>query len=75
MLVVLIDKLLKTQVVECQAVASWLFAPEVSADFTRLVIMVFFFLFKWIHAGNISKCSRILSQMKAIYDFLSLMYF
>ena len=35
MLTIIIDKLLKTQVVECAAVANWLFSAEMSHDFTR----------------------------------------
>ncbi|ELT97533.1 hypothetical protein CAPTEDRAFT_202900 [Capitella teleta] len=34
MLVFLVDKLLKTQVVGCGAVANWIFSPEMSGDFT-----------------------------------------
>ena len=40
MLTIIIDKLLKTQVVECAAVANWLFSAEMSHDFTR-----FYFFF------------------------------
>jgi nuclear cap-binding protein subunit 1 len=34
MMVVLIDKLLKTQIIECQAVANWIFSPDMSSDLT-----------------------------------------
>ncbi len=35
MLVVLVDKLLKTQIVECSAVANWLFSKEMTSEFTK----------------------------------------
>ena len=34
-MVVLVDKLLKTQIVECAAVANWLFSREMSSEFTK----------------------------------------
>ncbi len=38
MMVVLVDKLLKTQVVECAAVANWIFSKEMVDDFTKLYV-------------------------------------
>jgi hypothetical protein len=38
MLVVLIDKLLKTQIVECAAVANWVFSKEMVPEFTKCYI-------------------------------------
>ncbi|XP_074649967.1 nuclear cap-binding protein subunit 1-like [Tubulanus polymorphus] len=38
MLIVLIDKMLKTQIVECSAVANWIFSPEMFKDFTSFYI-------------------------------------
>ena len=35
MMVVLVDKLLKTQIVECAAVANWLFSKEMVSEFTK----------------------------------------
>ncbi|WAR00785.1 NCBP1-like protein [Mya arenaria] len=35
MMVVLTDKLLKTQIVDCSAVANWLFSADMAADFTK----------------------------------------
>ncbi len=35
MMVVLVDKLLKTQIIECAAVANWIFSKEMMADFTK----------------------------------------
>ena len=34
-MVVLVDKLLKTQIIECAAVANWIFSKEMMADFTK----------------------------------------
>ena len=38
MLVVLIDKMLKTQIVECAAVANWVFSKEMVPEFTKCYI-------------------------------------
>lgn len=38
MLCVLIDKLLKTQIVECSAVATWIFSKEMNTDFTKMYL-------------------------------------
>lgn len=38
MLCVLVDKLLKTQVVECSAVATWIFSKEMNNDFTKMYL-------------------------------------
>ena len=35
MMVVLVDKLLKTQIVECAAVANWIFSKDMMTDFTK----------------------------------------
>ena len=38
MLCVVIDKLLKTQIVECSAVATWIFSKEMTNDFTKMYL-------------------------------------
>ncbi|XP_063770310.1 nuclear cap-binding protein subunit 1 [Pseudophryne corroboree] len=38
MIAVLVDKMIRTQIVDCAAVANWIFSPELSHDFTRLYI-------------------------------------
>nr|CAG4643826.1 EOG090X03JL [Lepidurus arcticus] len=37
-LCVLVDKMLKTQIVECSAVANWLFSKEMSGEFTKTYV-------------------------------------
>lgn len=39
MIVVLVDKLLKTQIIECSAVANWLFSREMSSEFPKFVFV------------------------------------
>ncbi|XP_054287102.1 nuclear cap-binding protein subunit 1 [Macrosteles quadrilineatus] len=38
MMCVLIDKMLKTQILECSAVANWIFSKEMTAEFTKLYL-------------------------------------
>lgn len=38
MLCVLVDKLLKTQIVECSAVATWVFSKEMTSEFTKMYL-------------------------------------
>ncbi|XP_040273221.1 nuclear cap-binding protein subunit 1 [Bufo bufo] len=38
MIAVLVDKMIRMQIVDCAAVANWIFSPEISPDFTRLYI-------------------------------------
>jgi nuclear cap-binding protein subunit 1 len=35
MLTVLIDKMLKTQIIECSSVANWIFSKEMTSQFTK----------------------------------------
>jgi len=35
MQVILVDKLVKTQIVECQAVAKWVFSAEMASELTK----------------------------------------
>ena len=34
-MVVIVDKLLKTQIVECASVANWIFSKDMLAEFTK----------------------------------------
>ena len=38
MMVVLVDKLLRTEVVDCSSVANWLFSFEMQHEFTRYIV-------------------------------------
>ncbi|KAJ8977997.1 hypothetical protein NQ317_004542 [Molorchus minor] len=38
MMTVLVDKMLKTQIVECSAVANWIFSKEMSTEFTKMYL-------------------------------------
>lgn len=38
MMVVIVDKLLKTQIVECSSVATWIFSKEMSSEFTKMYL-------------------------------------
>jgi nuclear cap-binding protein subunit 1 len=60
MMVMLVDKLLKTQVVECAAVANWIFSKEMVQDFTKL------YVWEMLHLTI-----RYVTYFFAFYDFLS----
>lgn len=38
MIIVLVDKMVRTQIVDCAAVAKWLFSPDMASDFTRMYV-------------------------------------
>jgi len=38
MLMVLVDKMLKVEIVDCSSVAKWLFSPDMAPDFTRMYV-------------------------------------
>jgi nuclear cap-binding protein subunit 1 len=38
MLCVIVDKLLKTQIVDCSAVATWIFSKEMNVEFTKMYL-------------------------------------
>lgn len=38
MMAVIVDKLLKTQIVECSSVATWVFSKEMSSEFTKMYL-------------------------------------
>lgn len=64
MLVVLTDKLLKTQVVECSAVAKWIFLPEMSEELTS------FYIWEILHSTikkmvrQVTKLQKEIEEMK-----------
>lgn len=43
MIAVLVDKLIRTQVVDCAAVANWLFSQDMAHEFTRWDMQMFRF--------------------------------
>ena len=61
LLVVVVDKLLKTQIVGCSAVANWLFSPEMSHDFTS------FFVWEIMHS-TIKKMNKHYSKLARDVD-------
>ncbi|GAB1600356.1 nuclear cap-binding protein subunit 1-like [Argonauta hians] len=61
MLVVLIDKLLKTQIIECSAVANWLFSDEMSHAFTS------FFVWEIMHS-TIKKMMKHVTKLQKEVD-------
>uniref|UniRef100_A0A8C4TKU5 Nuclear cap binding protein subunit 1 n=1 Tax=Erpetoichthys calabaricus TaxID=27687 RepID=A0A8C4TKU5_ERPCA len=38
MISVIVDKMIRTQIVDCAAVANWIFSPEMAHDFTRFYV-------------------------------------
>ncbi|XP_066576320.1 nuclear cap-binding protein subunit 1 [Amia ocellicauda] len=38
MIAVLVDKMIRTQIVDCAAVANWIFSPDMAHDFTRFYV-------------------------------------
>lgn len=41
MMVVLTDKFLKTGIIECSAIANWIFSKEMASEFTKFVLLHF----------------------------------
>lgn len=41
MMVVLTDKFLKTGIIECSAIANWIFSKEMTSEFTKYVVLSF----------------------------------
>ncbi|XP_029633354.1 nuclear cap-binding protein subunit 1 [Octopus sinensis] len=62
MLVVLIDKLLKTQIIECSAVANWLFSDEMSHAFTS------FFVWEIMHSTIKKMMKHVTKLQKEVED-------
>ncbi|GFR71456.1 nuclear cap-binding protein subunit 1-like [Elysia marginata] len=61
MMVVLVDKLLRTEVVDCSSVANWLFSFEMQHDFTS------FYVWEIMHS-TIKKMSRHVDQLQQEVD-------
>lgn len=73
MMVVIIDKLLKLQIVDCSAVATWIFSKEMTGEFTKM------YLWEILHL-TIKKMNKHvikLSKLECIYilsPFLTIFY-
>lgn len=61
MMVVLVDKLLKTQIVEPSAVANWLFSSEMQPEFTK------FYVWEMMHS-TIKKMSKHVDKLQTDLD-------
>uniref|UniRef100_A0A8D0GN20 Nuclear cap-binding protein subunit 1 n=1 Tax=Sphenodon punctatus TaxID=8508 RepID=A0A8D0GN20_SPHPU len=57
MIAVLVDKMIRTQIVDCAAVANWIFSPELAHDFTR------FYIWEILHS-TIRKMSKHVMKIK-----------
>lgn len=52
MISVLVDKMIRTQIVDCAAVANWIFSPDMAHDFTRYIfIFCFIYIFFLVLVG------------------------
>lgn len=69
MLCVLIDKLLKTQIVECSAVATWIFSKEMTNDFTKM------YLWEVLHLTIKKMNKHVIKLGKWYLPFISIIFF
>lgn len=65
MMVVLIDKLLKLQIVDCSAVATWIFSKEMTGEFTKM------YLWEILHL-TIKKMNKHVIKLS---EFLTVLFF
>ncbi|XP_038114809.1 nuclear cap-binding protein subunit 1 [Culex quinquefasciatus] len=68
MLVVIVDKLLKTQIVECSAVATWVFSKEMVGEFTKMYLWEILHLTIKKMNQHVTKLSKELSDAKDRLD-------
>jgi nuclear cap-binding protein subunit 1 len=64
MMVVMVDKMLKTQIVECASVAKWIFSDDMRQDLTS------FYVWEILHS-TISRMSKQVDKVKNEYNQLS----
>lgn len=64
MIVVLVDKMLKTQIVECSSVAKWVFSDDMKNDFTS------FYVWEILHS-TINRMSKQVDKLKNEYNQLN----
>ena len=67
-MVVLVDKLLKTQIVECAAVANWLFSREMSTEFTKSYVWEILHLTIRKMNKHVSKLSKEATDARKMID-------
>lgn len=49
MMVVLTDKFLKTGIIECSAIANWIFSKEMASEFTKFVLLLYSIKYLFIY--------------------------
>lgn len=64
MICVLIDKMLKTQILECSAVANWIFSKEMTAEFTKLYIWEILHLTIKKMSAHVNRLTRELAEAR-----------
>lgn len=67
MVCVLVDKMLKTQIVECSAVATWLFSKEMATFFTEGCLWEILHLTIDKMNKHVSKLSKIFMYMLELF--------
>jgi hypothetical protein len=64
MMIVLVDKMLKTQIVECSSVIKWIFSDEMKGDLCS------FYIWEIMHS-TINRMSKQVDKVKNEYEQLS----
>lgn len=69
MISVLVDKMIRTQIVDCAAVANWIFSPDMAHDFTRYIFIfcLYIFFFSCL-SGSLCCCLYRLGQALCVGD-------
>ena len=67
MLVVMVDKMLKTQIVECSSVANWIFCDTMRQDLT------YFYTWEILHA-TVSRMSKQVEKLQNEYSEMDQKY-
>ncbi|XP_065210037.1 nuclear cap-binding protein subunit 1 [Planococcus citri] len=64
MLIVLIDKLLKNQILDCSSVANWIFSKEMSSEFTKLYVWEILYLTINKMSKHVNRLTKELTEMR-----------
>jgi nuclear cap-binding protein subunit 1 len=67
MMVVMVDKMLKTQIIECSSVANWIFSESMSKDLTH------FYVWEILHA-TVSRMSKQVEKLQHEYTEMDQKY-